>query len=118
MFTTRIAGRLFFSISSQTLSSPTSRPPLADAKRTAPSITSTELFSSDMKSRNPGTSRQLILQSFHCMGASEVYMDIPRFFSSSSKSMAVFPSSTRPILSVTPVLKRIVSIMEVFPLPP
>ena len=71
-----------------------------------------------MKSKNPGASIRFIFVPFHSTGAIAVDMEMWRFFSSGSKSVTVFPSSTLPILSVTPASKSIDSTRVVLPSPP
>src|SRR5437764_6745533 len=60
----------------------------------------------------------LTLWSFHSNGASASDTEICFAISSGSKSLTVFPSSTRPARLMTPAASESASVNEVLPVPP
>ena len=118
LFTNTILGMFFWLVYSQPFSVPTSMPDEASTNSTAPSATLRLENTSPTKSKYPGVSRILILTSFHSTGSTEAPIEICLFISSGSKSEAVVPSSTFPILSTALPLYSMASARVVFPLPP
>ena len=95
----------------------TSTPMTPDRANTAPSTTRRAPSASATKLGSPGASIRLILRPFHSQWASAPLMDMPRRFSSSSKSATVVPSVTLPRRLIAPDWKSRASVSDVFPVP-
>ena len=96
---------------------PTSTPEGAATTRTAPSTTLRALTTSPKKSSYPGVSKKLILASASTIDSSVVWMLLPRFTSSGSKSDTVLPSEIVPMRVVALVVNRAASPKDVLPDP-
>ena len=115
LLTKKATGRLYSSAYPHTFSVWTLTPSTALTRIRATSATRMQIRVSVRKLEKPGVSIRLNFTPFHSVKATAALMLIPRLISSSSKSVVVFPSSTRPRRVSTPVLKRIASVKEVLP---
>ena len=73
---------------------------------------------SPSKSGKPGVSMRLMRTPFHSIASTEAEIEYWCFFSSSSKSETVLPSSTRPRREMWPAQRSIASASVVLPAPP
>lgn len=103
---------------SHAFSVPTPGPDLPVATIRADSATRIAHCTSLSKSKKPGVSSRLILQSFHSTGATAVEIENLRRISSGSKSQTVLPSAILPTRSVAPEILSRLSTSEVLPSPP
>src|SRR5712675_3037600 len=113
--TTMTRGRLISSAYCQTFSVTTSTPETPSTTTNAASATDMATLASCANMVKPGESNRLILVLCHSTEAMAVEMVIWREISSSSWSVTVEPSSTRPSLGVEPPLYNIAETREVLP---
>ncbi len=102
----------------QTFSVWTFTPSVAPTTTTAPSTTRRALRASVRNAAKPGVSTRFSLCPFHSAQATAVLMLIFRRISSSSKSVVVVPSSTRPSRVVAPAQNSRASVSVVLPAAP
>ncbi len=115
---TIIRGREYSSQNSHTFSVCTSTPATASTTTTAASAALTDSRVSARNGRYPGVSRMLIFFLFHSQWARAQLMLILRSISSSSQSVTVLPSSTRPRRLTAPESNKIADVREVLPAAP
>jgi hypothetical protein len=93
----------------------TCTPATPSTSNSAASATASAPLASATKAAYPGVSRRLTFFPFHSRWARAVCSEILRSISSSSKSVVVVPSSTRPRRVTAPATKSIAEVREVLP---
>ena len=117
MVTKIIRALLFFSASWYAFSAPTVTPERPDTQISTLSAAMMPSAAPVSKSNRPGASIRLYLMPSYSTGTTLELSDALRRISSGSKSLAVVPSSTRPIRSVAPLMYSSASVSVVLPQP-